>query len=97
MAEGVELSKCGRLYDRGKAIQADLQRKIVQDIIEESGDFVTGFFPGLFSVIADKNRVKYDTVRKIWKEFVANGHTEVVRRAAGIKHLQQEVFSLSDF
>ena len=49
------------LFDRGKALDIDLRRKIIQDIIE-GGDFVTGFFPGSFSSTEGKNRVKYDTV-----------------------------------
>ena len=37
-----ELSACGRLYSRGKALGEDLRRKIIQDIIEKGGDFTTG-------------------------------------------------------
>ena len=37
-----EFSTQGRLYDRGKNIQINLIRKIIEDFIEEGGDFVTG-------------------------------------------------------
>jgi hypothetical protein len=73
------LSARGRLYDRGKALHIDLRRKIIQDITEKGGDFVTGFFPGSFSLIASENRVKYDTVRKIWKDLCDNGNEKVKR------------------
>ena len=59
-----ELSACGRLYSRGKALGEDLRRKIIQDIIEKGGDFTTGFFVGSFSGIAKENRVKFDSKKK---------------------------------
>ncbi|XP_078382244.1 uncharacterized protein LOC144664917 [Oculina patagonica] len=92
MAEGLpEFSKLGRFYDRGRALQVDLKRKIIQDIVEDGGDFVTGFFPGSFSVIAERNRVKHDTVRKIWKDLVDNGNAGITERhTAGVKHIQQD-------
>ena len=85
-----DISARGRLFDRGKALNIDLRRKIIQDIIEEGGDFATGFFPGSFSLIACKNRVKYDTVRKIWKDLCDNGNEKVTSRAAGVKHMQSD-------
>ncbi|KAL9977766.1 hypothetical protein ACROYT_G015206 [Oculina patagonica] len=92
MAEGLpEFSKLGRFYDRWRALQVDLKRKIIQDIVEDGGDFVTGFFPGSFSVIAKRNRVKYDTVRKFWKDLVHNRNAGITERhTAGVKHLQQD-------
>ncbi|KAL9983401.1 hypothetical protein ACROYT_G005568 [Oculina patagonica] len=92
MAEGLpEFSKLGRFYNCGRALQVDLKRKIIQDIVEDGGDFVTGFLPGSFSVIPKRNRVKYDTVRKIWKDLVDNGNAGITERhTAGVKHLQQD-------
>ena len=43
MAEAT--SKRGRCYINGRPLQLDLRRKIVEDIVEDGGDFVTGFFP----------------------------------------------------
>ena len=60
MAEAT--SKRGRCYINGRPFQLDLRRKIVEDIVEDGGDFVTGFSPGNFSAIAERNRVKFDTV-----------------------------------
>ena len=84
-------SKRGRCYINGKPLQLDLRRKIVEDIVEDGGDFVTGFFPGNFSAIAERNRVKFDTVQKIWKEVVEKGDTRITKtRAAGVKQIQQD-------
>ena len=68
-----------------------MRRRIVEDIVEDGGDFVTGFFPGNFSAIAERNRVKFDTVRKIWKEVVEKGDAGITKtRAAGVKQIQQD-------
>ena len=64
------MSRAGRVYDRGKALNEDLRRNIIQDVVEKGGDLVTGYFPGSFSEIALKNRTTYNTVRKIWKQFL---------------------------
>ena len=69
------MTKTGRVYERGRALNNHLRRSIIQDIVENGGDFVTGFFPGNLSVIALKNRTKYDTVKKIWKQFCESGTT----------------------
>ena len=53
------MTKTGRAYERGRAFNNDLRRNIIQDIVENGDDFVTGFFPGNLSEIALKNRTKY--------------------------------------
>ena len=55
------MTKTGRVYERGRAFNNDLRRNIIQDIVENGGDFVTGFFPGNLPEIALKNRTKYDS------------------------------------
>jgi hypothetical protein len=59
-----KFSKSGRLYDRGKSLSIDLRRNIIQDIVEQGGDFGTGYFPGNISKVALKYKVKYDTIQK---------------------------------
>ena len=59
------MTKTGRVYERGRALNNGLRRNIIQGIVENGGDFVTGFFPGNFSAIDLKNRTKYYTVKKI--------------------------------
>ena len=84
------MSRAGRVYERGKALNEDLRRNIIQDVVEKGGDLVTGYFPGSFSEIALKNRTTYNTVRKIWKQFFETGITRYESLAAGSKHLQQD-------
>lgn len=65
-----EMSKAGRVYERGKPTGHDLRQKIIQDIVERGGDFITGFFDGNFNEIARISRTKYDTVKKYRSYFV---------------------------
>ena len=44
--EMAEISKAGRVYEPGKATADDLKQKIIQDIVEHGGNFITGFFLG---------------------------------------------------
>ena len=87
----------GAVYERGRALNNDSRRNIIQDIVENGGDFVTGFFPGNLSVIALKNRTKYDTVKKIWKQFCESGTTKFQSQTGGSKHLQPDDIELIRF
>ena len=42
MAERPEISKAGRVYERGKAIGHDLRQKIFQDIVEREETLLQG-------------------------------------------------------
>ena len=42
----IEFGTQGRLYDRGKSLQINLRGKIIDDFIEEEGEFVTGNVSG---------------------------------------------------
>ena len=59
------MTKTERVYERGRALNNDLRRDIFRDIVENGGEFVTGFFPGNFSEVALRNRTKHETVKKI--------------------------------
>ena len=85
------MSKAGRVYERGKPIGGDLKHKIIQDIVERGGDFITGFFDGNMNEIARMNRTKYDTVKKTWKLFCETGSVDNYKRCSGgSRHLQQD-------
>ncbi len=85
----MSVSKKGHLYQRGKSLQNDLRSLIIDEIVNEGGDIVNGYFPGNFATIASKFRVKYDTVVKIWRQFVANNdHERPKPRSAGVTILQ---------
>ena len=51
-------------------------------------------FPGNLNVIGLKNRTKYDTVKKIWKQFCESGTTKFQIQAGGSKHLQPDDIEL---
>ena len=59
-----EISKAVCVYQPGKATDDDLRQKIIQDIVEGGGNFITGFFARSFTEIACINRTKYDTVTR---------------------------------
>ena len=82
---GNECKQKGRLYQRGKSLQNDLRSLLIDEIVNEGGDIVNGYFLGNFATIASKFRVKYDTVVKIWRQFVANNdHERPKPRSAGV-------------
>ena len=65
--------------------------------MESGADFVTGFFPSNFFRNCFENRTKYDTVKKIWKQFCESGTTKFQSQAGGSKHLQPDDFELIQF
>ena len=85
----MSVSKKGRLYQRSKSLQNYLRSLIIDEIVNKGGDIVNGYFPGNFATIASKFRVKYDTVVKIWCQFVANNDHECPKpQSAGVTILQ---------
>ena len=50
------MSRAGRVFERGKFLNEDLRRNINQDVVEKGGDLVTGYFPRSSSKIELKNR-----------------------------------------
>ena len=88
------MTKTGRVYERRRALNNDLRRNIIQDIVENGGDFVTGFFPSNLSEIALKNRTKYDMVKKICKQFCGSGTIKFQGQTGGSKHLEPDDIEL---
>lgn len=84
------MSRAGRVNKRGKVLNEDLRRNIIQNVVEKGGDLVTGYFPGSFSEIAQKNRTTCNTAKKTLKQFCETGSTCYESHAAGSKHLQQD-------
>lgn len=54
------------------------------------------FFLGVFRKL-HSNRTKYDTVKKIWKQFCETGSTSFESHAGGSKHLQPDDIELIRF
>ena len=87
------MTKTGRVYERGRTLNNDLRRNIIQDIVENGGDFVTVIFPKLLWKI-EKNTTR---LKKIWKEFCESGTTKFQGQAGGSKHLQPDDIELIRF
>ena len=83
------MTKTRRVYERGRALNNDLRQNTIQDIVENGGDFVTGFFPGNSSEIALKNRTKYDTVEdletilRVWYDQVSKSDRRIKTPSTG--------------
>ena len=45
-------------YHKGKSLQNDLRSLIIDEIVEEGGDIVTGFFPGNLANVARKFKLR---------------------------------------
>lgn len=93
----MDVSKAGRVFQKGKPIDDDLRRNICQDIIDQGGDFTTGFFPGSFTAVAQKHRVKCETVQKVWKLLCETGDIKRASRSGGVQHLQQDDIEFVQF
>lgn len=87
----MNVSKLGRVYGKGKCISNDFRSLVVDEIIENGGDMITGFFPGNFAAIARKLKLKRDTVVKVWNNFCSTGtHEQQQTQASGVKSLQTD-------
>lgn len=64
-----KVNKFGRSYVSGTSLSLDVRRLVIDKILLEGGDRVTGFFPSTFSKIATDLNITIPTVSKIWKQF----------------------------
>lgn len=63
------VSKKGRTFINGRALDKDLRTLIIDDIISRGGCSETGYFPGEMKCVADKNKISNSTVKKLWVAF----------------------------
>jgi len=65
-------------YKPGKPLDVDFRRAIIDEIVKNEGNVVTGYFPSSITVVAETFHVARSTVRKIWNtfcnEFTENPH-----------------------
>ncbi len=86
-----EVTKLGRTYIRGKAIQDDLRSIVIDQIVEMGGDTATGFFQGSYNAVASKLKLSVETIKKIWRTFCESGDVKRPKScASGVKHLKPE-------
>ena len=63
----------GRLYAQGKSLSKDLRSLIINKIILNGGDPLTGVFPGTYTGVANTSWVSSVTVSNIWKRYCQDG------------------------
>ena len=67
------VSKKGRSYERGKAVGIELRKSVIDMIVKEGGDVMTGYFPGSFKNVAQHFSLSLSTVCKLWKQCCETG------------------------
>lgn len=94
----MNISQTGRSYQKGKSLQNDIRSLIIDAIVEEGGDIATGFFPGNLANVARKFKLKYNTVAKVWRQFIENGNHERPKSlATGVRCLQTDDLDFIEF
>ena len=66
-------TKTGRGYIPGKALSEDIRLGIIDTIVQNSGDHISGFFVGSYSDVARKFNVSRQSAKNVWKKFVDSG------------------------
>ena len=79
-----KVNKFGRSYRRGVALDQDFKRSIIDRIISDGGDRITGYIPRSFTQLADELRV--NTVKSVWYRYCEEMQTLASRKEA--RHLQ---------
>ena len=58
----MKISKRGRTFESGKNLSTDLRRSIIDEIILNGGNAITGYFSGYYETVASRFRVARSTV-----------------------------------
>ena len=81
-----KVNKFGRSYRPGVALDQDFKRSIIDRIISDGGDRITGYIPRSFTQLADELRVSANTVKSVWYRYCEEMQTLGSRKEA--QHLQ---------
>ena len=60
------VSKRGRSLVPGRAIHANFRQLVIDHMISNGGDILTGYFPGSVSSVADHLKLSRSCVAKLW-------------------------------
>lgn len=92
------VNNLGRTFSRGKSLTNDFWSLIIDEIVENGGDIITGFFPGSFNDVARKLRVHRNTVNKVWKTFCTSRDFKLPKPiSSGVRHLQPQDLQFVEF
>ena len=67
--EALKVNKFGRTYRTGIALDQDMRSLIIDRILHEGGDRVTGFIPRSFCYFSEELKLSVNTITKIWRNF----------------------------
>ena len=83
--DNFKINKLGRSYISGKPLSDDIRVLILDTIIENGGDSLTGYIPVTYSEIAKRFCVSQQTVAKIRREF-CQGNSFAVQSRGGVRN-----------
>lgn len=67
-----QVSKSGRCYRNGRAVDSDLRRLVIDKCLAAGGDRISGDLPTPFTTVANEVKLCSNTVSKIWRRFCTN-------------------------
>ena len=67
--DALKVNRFGRTYCTGVALDQDMRTLIIDRILQEGGDRVTGYIPRSFRYFSEELRLSVNTVTKIWRQF----------------------------
>ena len=67
--EALKVNKFGRSYRTGIALDQDMRSLVIDRILHEGGDRVTGYIPRSFRYFSEELKLSVNTITKIWRKF----------------------------
>ena len=67
--EALKVNKFGRTYRTGIVLDQDMRSLIIDRILQEGGDRVTGYIPRSFRYFSEELKLSVNTITKIWRKF----------------------------
>ena len=69
MMDALKVNKFERTYRTGIALDQDMRSLIIDRILQEGGDRVTGYIPRSFPYFSEELKLSVNTITKIWRKF----------------------------
>ena len=85
----MKISKRGWTFESGKNLSTNLRRSIIDEIVLNGGNAITGYFPG-YETVASRFRVARSTVRKVWKRY-CEGLSEMPEAKGGANRNREKL------
>ena len=68
----------GRVYRKGSALSSDFRQLVIDDLIKNGANTVTGEIPrGICPELSRKYKVSKNGIRSVWMKFCADGKFEL--------------------